>query len=201
MNSNEVAVNAEPGFVEKLVTKIIDNIQISINSVYIRYEDNISSIEPFAVGISFKGIQAATCNSNWETEFISDSAITHKLVLLEEISVFLDYGDKYLVKCEDFKELAQNDVHDHRYFVKPTSYRLEAVMNKDSKDLSIPQVTGKLENSEIEIGIETNQVTHILKVLEFMGIYSNFQSGVSNSDVDIEFSAEEAAIYRDIYKK
>ncbi|CAG9332100.1 unnamed protein product [Blepharisma stoltei] len=205
--SSEAAVNVEPGFVEKLVTKIVDNLQVSINSIYIRYEDDVSSTDAFAFGIAIKNVQAVTCNKNWQIEYISDAAITYKLVLLDDIRVFMDYGENFVIKSDSFDEflnLAYKEKTpqlNHRFLLKPTSYRLELIMNKNSKDLSLPQAFASLKNVEVDMGIETNQITHMLKILEFMALYANFQSGVSNSEVESEFSPEEASIYRELYKK
>lgn len=44
-------------FVEKLVTLIIKNLQVKINDIHIRYEDEFSNIDrPFAAGITLHGL-------------------------------------------------------------------------------------------------------------------------------------------------
>lgn len=37
-------VGTEPGFVEKLVTQIIRNVQLTVEDIHIRYEDNVSTV-------------------------------------------------------------------------------------------------------------------------------------------------------------
>ncbi|CAG9327163.1 unnamed protein product [Blepharisma stoltei] len=206
LNSSELSVNSDPGFTEKLVTKILDNLQITINSVYIRYEDSSSSISNFAIGLAIKSAQAITTNSQWNKEFVTDSAITYKLALLEDIRFFIDHGDS-LIKSDEvggFDSLARLEMSsplNHRFILSPSNFRLEMVMNKNPKDLTMPQVLANLYNTEINIGIETNQLTHLFKLVDFMTLYTNFRNGVVTSFIEIPFTNEEASAYRDIYKQ
>lgn len=47
--------------------KIIDNIQLSISNIHIRFEDTIRN--EFAWGFTVKSIEAFTCNSEWKKQF------------------------------------------------------------------------------------------------------------------------------------
>lgn len=56
----------DPTSVDKLIAKIIDNLQITIKNVYFRYEDQYSAVNQgsgrFAVGIMLKELSAYTTN-------------------------------------------------------------------------------------------------------------------------------------------
>jgi vacuolar protein sorting-associated protein 13A/C len=68
-------------FMSQLVTKIIDNVQVSIKNVHIRYEDNVSNPgHPFAAGVTLSEVSALSTNGEWEPTFISElTNTTHKV--------------------------------------------------------------------------------------------------------------------------
>jgi vacuolar protein sorting-associated protein 13A/C len=70
-------------FVNQLVTKIIDNVQISLKNVHVRYEDNVSNPEhPFAAGVTLSEISALSTSGDWEPTFISAlTNTTHKVCI------------------------------------------------------------------------------------------------------------------------
>lgn len=68
-------------FMNQLVTKIIDNVQVSIKNVHIRYEDNVSNPgHPFAAGVTLSEVSALSTNGEWVPTFISEMTnTTHKV--------------------------------------------------------------------------------------------------------------------------
>lgn len=46
-------IEKNPGWVEKMISRVVHNVQIEINDIYIRYEDLVSSNKKFALGIIF----------------------------------------------------------------------------------------------------------------------------------------------------
>ena len=77
-----------------MVNRIIDNIEIQLSNIYIRYEDSYSTphLGKFVVGILLKELITFTSGSDWKGKLmIHGGDITHKLVKLTHFSVFLDY--------------------------------------------------------------------------------------------------------------
>lgn len=64
LNSSALSGTSKPGFTDRLVVKIVDNLEISLKSIYIRYEDSLTDAD-FAIGVAIKEALAFTCNSNW----------------------------------------------------------------------------------------------------------------------------------------
>lgn len=69
------------GFISSLTTKIIDNLQVSIKNIHIRFEDNVSDPgHPFAAGITLKELSAVSTDGQWNPTFISEATNTiHKV--------------------------------------------------------------------------------------------------------------------------
>jgi vacuolar protein sorting-associated protein 13A/C len=80
------------GFLASFLAKLLNNIQVTIKDVHIRYEDNISVPgHPFAVGVTLSSFSAVSVNENWEPAFIEGSSKTvHKLAKLESLAGYFD---------------------------------------------------------------------------------------------------------------
>ena len=69
------------GFISQLTTKIVDNLQVSIKNIHLRFEDNVSDPgHPFAAGITLKELSAVSTDGDWKPTFISEMTSTiHKV--------------------------------------------------------------------------------------------------------------------------
>ncbi|CCJ30884.1 unnamed protein product [Pneumocystis jirovecii] len=131
-------------FVNSLITKIVDNLQIIIKNIHIRYEDNISDPEhPFSIGITLSGFSAISTNDKWEPIFIQNNVdFIHKLVTLDFLTIYWNV-DSYsfskkssseLLKC--FKDLIVRNCHtpNHQLILKPISGTGHITLNKNNVD-------------------------------------------------------------------
>ncbi|CAH1990127.1 unnamed protein product [Acanthoscelides obtectus] len=67
-----------------LVTEIIENLQLRIQDVHIRYEDNISvPSKCIAFGITIESLIAQSCDSNWQPGYVQASKSEESFKLLE----------------------------------------------------------------------------------------------------------------------
>jgi vacuolar protein sorting-associated protein 13A/C len=57
---------ADYTFVEKLVTQIIKNIQLNIKNIHIRYEDKVTSPNPFSLGITLSDLHVVSTDEAWK---------------------------------------------------------------------------------------------------------------------------------------
>lgn len=62
-------------FVEKLSIQIVKNIRFSIKNIHIRYEDEITSPNPFAIGVTLGQLEVVSTDENWQ-KAISTADIT-----------------------------------------------------------------------------------------------------------------------------
>lgn len=74
---------ADLTFTDKLTAQIINNVQIKISDIHIRYEDNISTSTPFAFGITLSNLSVHTTNENWVKCLVSESmSKIYKVILM-----------------------------------------------------------------------------------------------------------------------
>ena len=77
-------------FTDSLVTKIVDNLQITVKNIHIRYEDSISAPgHPFALGLTLEEFSATSTDGEWKPTYIQDTmGPTHKLAILGARAVY-----------------------------------------------------------------------------------------------------------------
>lgn len=211
MNSNELKDASSPGYFAGYATTIVNNIQISIKNIYIRYEDTISSSDSFAVGLSFKELTIQTCNSNWKPEYVSEYEICYKLIRIESFKLFCDFNVP-IVKFQEtykgdlskkFQELCSDDLLgkiEHNFILKPfTSYIKIKISTKTN--YTIPQFEIEFNSSALFLDFYSGQIKLFLKFGEFMKLYNVFKAGVEKSLNEKDLDDLSAETYMLNYKK
>lgn len=82
---------ADKSFTEKLVAQIINNVQIRIRNVHIRYEDRTTSTIPLALGVTLSGLAVHTTDVNWQKAFLSEAlSKVFKVAKLDGLAVYMN---------------------------------------------------------------------------------------------------------------
>ena len=97
-----------------LIGTVVENLQIEINSVHIRYEDDISIPgRPFACGFYLESLAAQTCDDAWSPKFVhrdpaapSQQIMAFKLVELQNMAAYFNF-DCDMLGDLDVKELKE----------------------------------------------------------------------------------------------
>ncbi|RKP03518.1 hypothetical protein CXG81DRAFT_9373 [Caulochytrium protostelioides] len=86
----------QSGFMASLVTKIVENVQISIKNIHIRYEDQVSHDRPFSAGITIEEVSAVTTNEDWEETIVHDiTKSINKLLRLKRAAIYLNTSQPF----------------------------------------------------------------------------------------------------------
>lgn len=104
---------ADKSFTEKLVAQIINNVQIRIRNVHIRYEDRSTSVIPFAFGITLGGLEVHTTNIDWEKAFVSETlSRIFKVAKLDGLAVYMNCNTRMFQSrpVDDFTQLFQDSI-------------------------------------------------------------------------------------------
>lgn len=158
-------------FTESMTTAIVDNLQISIKNIHIRYEDTIAAPgHPFALGLTLKEFSAVSTDEDWRPSFIqSTSGTTHKLAVLGELAFYWNTdatlfgtgkGSEVGAEAQqtdrdslidNFKQAIQ-DGKNHQYMLKPVSGRAAVELDK----------TGKIEKAKVKARLLFNELGFVL---------------------------------------
>eukprot|EP00833_Pecoramyces_ruminatium_P010854 jgi/Orpsp1_1/1184886/evm.model.c7180000091381.1 len=113
-------------YMTQLMAKIIDNLQISINNIHVRYEDQKSNFKsPFSIGLTISQLTACSSNEEWEKkEFVKESNTTYKLLNLEGLSLYWNTNSELFSNRSsyDFFDMMKIDFSSSIQFIlKPVS--------------------------------------------------------------------------------
>ncbi|KAI9292119.1 vacuolar protein sorting-associated protein vps13 [Neoconidiobolus thromboides FSU 785] len=97
-NTSQEEDAKQSSFTTQLVTKILDNLQVSIENIHLRYEDSISNPgHLFAIGVTLSQISAVSTDENWNEAIIdSASKVIHKLLTLKKFGIYWNTETKSL---------------------------------------------------------------------------------------------------------
>lgn len=180
----------QQSFTASLTTAIVDNLQVSIKNIHIRYEDAIATEgHPFAAGLTLKEISAVSTDEHWQPTFIQSTAsTTHKLAVLDSLGVYWNSDAKLygsgrgddenndidateLVK--KFKDAIENP-DNSQYLLKPVSGRAGLEMDKTGK-ADKPKIKARLLFQELGFIIDDEQYRDALMLVDLMHYFIRHQ--------------------------
>ncbi|EFA76521.1 hypothetical protein PPL_10289 [Heterostelium album PN500] len=187
-NNNDSDVIEQPqrsSFTESLRNKIVDNIQISIYNVHIRFEDTITnpSKPPYCFGLTLEHLKAQSTNEDWQPTFLhTPHTLVHKLITLSNLSVYWDTNmESPLLQCGHINELVSKMsslIHSksdskplHNYLLHPVCGSLKLLINNSVlPNKLIPAFTFNFEFNEINLELESHQYVGIMALVEWFSI-------------------------------
>ncbi|KAG0226679.1 hypothetical protein BGW42_003469 [Actinomortierella wolfii] len=168
-------------FLNQLITKVVDNLQVSINNIHVRYEDKLSNPEhPFSAGLTLSKLSAVSTDGEWTPTFIHDEANTiHKLATLESLALYWNTDTRSLAgksKDESLKEFidliakAEYVPEEHQYILKPVSGTGKIKLNKRYGG-NVPKAGASLDFDELGFVVDDDQYRNMLLMF---GLFHSF---------------------------
>ena len=184
-------------FTQSLVTKIVDNLQVTVKNIHVRYEDSISAPgHPFALGITLEEFSAISTDGDWQPTFIQDSAkTTHKLATLGALAVYWNTDTKLMgpgreaqtpgqeltphdEMLEKFKTMIAKSEGElpgnHQFILKPVSGQAKLEMDKTG-DAQVPKFKANLLFDEIGLVLDDNQYRDALMMVDLFHYFIRHQ--------------------------
>eukprot|EP00051_Salpingoeca_urceolata_P024411 m.428631 g.428631 ORF g.428631 m.428631 type:complete len:3311 (+) comp20233_c0_seq24:244-10176(+) len=175
--AKEAAKNADQetdsSFSSRLVASIINNIQVRVENIHIRYEDATSNPgHPFAFGITLSSLSAESTNEKWEAAFLKGQpTFVHKLVDQDSFSIYLNTDVKDMLtplpveeKRKRMRELIPRAGRpvDHQYLLAPVSLQVKVVLNTKGESANAPQTTAAISIFHFGICLDQDQYNDVL---------------------------------------
>ncbi|KAG8981485.1 hypothetical protein FRB94_008774 [Tulasnella sp. JGI-2019a] len=168
------------GFVQALFGTILNNLQITIKNIHIRYEDNVSVPgHPFAAGITLAEFTARTTDGQWQSSFIPAGAgAIFKLAKLESLALYFNTDEKSISGLESkeflstFKSLiADRDrTPDHQYLLRPVTGEARIIMNK-KVDKETPHVDVEVHFEDLGFILDDDQYRDTISMIDMYHFY------------------------------
>ncbi|KAA1471483.1 DUF1162-domain-containing protein [Dentipellis sp. KUC8613] len=171
----------EQGLLASLVAKIVNNLQVTIKNIHIRYEDKISVPgHPFAAGITLAGFSAISVNEEWLPAFIESTAgSVHKLSKLESLAVYFDTdtesiaGLPYEKSLQVFTDMIarQDHTQGHQFILRPVTGEGRIIMNH-KLDKERPKFDVQLLFNEIGVALDDDQYRDAISLVDMFHFYT-----------------------------
>ena len=180
-------------FTDSLVTAIVDNLQVVIKNIHLRYEDSIAAPgHPFALGLTLKEFSAVSTDEKWTPTFIKGtSGTTHKLASLKSLAFYWNtdatlFGTgrgaevgaeaqkidhhKLIDKFREAIEKGEN----HQYMLKPITGRAAITMDKTGK-VDKPKIKARLFFDELGFILDEDQYRDALMMVDLFHYFLRHQ--------------------------
>ncbi|KAE9408077.1 vacuolar protein sorting-associated protein vps13 [Gymnopus androsaceus JB14] len=166
----------QQGLWSSLTAKIINNLQITVKNIHIRYEDKMSVPgHPFAAGITLAGFTAVSVNEEWQPTFIESTAgAIHKLAKLQSLALYFDTDSPSMAGLP-LKEAVEK-------------FNKMVIMNHKF-DNSTPRFDVQLLFDEIGIALDDNQYRDVISLLDMYHVYIRQHQYRKYRPSDAEFAA------------
>ncbi|CAO1638595.1 unnamed protein product [Sympodiomycopsis kandeliae] len=181
MNMSAEEAQKNESFTSSLVTKIVDNLQITVRNIHVRYEDSLSNPQhPFSAGFTLAEFSAVSTDANWNPTFIQNSAEgIHKLARLESLSLYWDTDSESLAgyqtneSQEKFSALIPREGQEpsHQYVLKPVSGAGRLIMrHKMTPDIA--KLDAQLLFDELGFALDDEQYRDVISVADLFHFYT-----------------------------
>ncbi|KAK8040003.1 vacuolar protein sorting-associated protein vps13 [Apiospora rasikravindrae] len=162
-------------FTESLVTKIVDNLQVTVKNIHVRYEDSISAPgHPFALGITLEEFSAVSTDGEWKPTFIQNSTkTTHKLAKLGALAVYWNTDTKLFGSGREVPGKGDAELK-HQFILKPVSGQAKIELDKTG-DAHVPKFKGNLLFDEIGVVLDDDQYRDSLMMVDLFHYFIRHQ--------------------------
>lgn len=151
-------------FLSKMMQTILNNIQMEIRDVHIRYEDTVTASLPFYCGLTIESVSAHSTDDEWNEIFVDSSSaekVVHKHFELQSFAIYWNKGEHGLFLDSPLSFSSANELSrkmqeliysksnsnfpKHQYLLQPIVASLKLRINNekriDHSDLGIPDFT------------------------------------------------------------
>lgn len=165
----------QQSFTESLVSKVVDNLQVTIKNIHVRYEDQKSFRDhPFSLGLSLAELSAVSTDSDWNPSFLHEnSTITHKLATLSSLSIYWNSDNEAVQDSPDILKFMASvpgqTIEDFQYILRPVSGVGHITLNKLAQDG--PSAKAQLIFDNLGFVLDSDQYRDVLGVAEMYNHY------------------------------
>lgn len=151
-----------------MIQTIVDNVQISIENIHIRYEDNITAPQrPFSIGFTLAELSAASTDRDWSPNVTSPDADTiFKLLKLRHFGMYCSTDDDPDASPESLLlaiSKSQDNLFDKQFILNPVSGDGKLVWLK-KVNTARPQYDLSVDFKDIAFNLDDTQYATFISV-------------------------------------
>ncbi|MCJ1358957.1 MAG: hypothetical protein MMC33_008957 [Icmadophila ericetorum] len=177
-------------FMSGVISLVVDNLQISVKNIHVRYEDSTSVPgHPFSIGLKLPLLSAVSTDENWTPTFIKAAEkVSRKLVKLTSMAIYWNTDSELFGKGMSPREGSEPKRPEHvellvkfrdgleqdegfQYVLRPISGRAGVTMDKTGK-VEIPKTKARLIFNELAFVLDDDQYRDTLMLLDFFHYFT-----------------------------
>eukprot|EP00727_Mastigamoeba_balamuthi_P013170 m51a1_g8476 hypothetical protein (937) ;mRNA; r:503405-507339 len=174
------------GLASRIAMKVIDNLQVRVGKVHVRYEDaSLELKQKMALGATLEGLTLLSANNGWEPAFVEGLAPTelrNKIVELKSLSLYLDPAaeplgllapEQLFQALEGLIPTATGPASplQKKLVLKPVCANLRATLCVESGRYDVPRAVADAVIPNISLALEEEQLRAALHVAATMAEY------------------------------
>ena len=195
-SSSNGSKNTRATLVQQLTTKIIDNLEITLKNVHIRYEDSQTIPgTPFSAGITLNSFTLSTCDEKWHERYVARD-INLASTSIRKLAKLHNFGLYWMTKSvvfsdQNFKEWSKSmqdliypgdgttngsgsgttSIFDTvQYILHPAnSLTVRHTHNERSLE-NLPKFDMVVESTDLPLSIDRAQFLQLLRTCEMIGV-------------------------------
>ncbi len=162
-------------FASQLIAKILDNLQVTIENIHVRFEDSTSCSDGlYSMGVMLNGLSAVSADAEWiETFLVNASEAVNKVMKLDSFAVYWNAADESMQSLADdelFDRLRANiGSQANNYVVSPVSGSGRATIRKRFEE-GLPKTWLSLVFESFKLDIDEAQYYGILSALSALSL-------------------------------
>ena len=180
MSKNVKQEEIPSSYKEKLTKLIVDNMQITINNIHVRFENEKNN---YAFGITLESFVMSTTDDQWKKNFLNRTEIENKekpinkLLSIKNLRIYWSYAEKIFHQKENaLKEKILKSLENLSNNTKNQMLNINAeakiIHNKNTNNFKIPETSLNLQLKTIDFVISQTQLQQMIRLVEFFQSYS-----------------------------
>ncbi|KAI5634491.1 vacuolar protein sorting-associated protein 13D [Phthorimaea operculella] len=160
-----------------LLANIVENLQLKLNDVHIRFEDGITCAPSvFACGLTVEALAAESCDAEWRRGVAllppaDPDGCSFKILELQKLAVYWDpvtSPNDLLANCsisELTERMTQTWLASHRYMLEPASATARVRRERTAQPLrsrTRPRLTAHLTLNTVALNLNSRQYSEIV---------------------------------------
>eukprot|EP00658_Telonema_sp_P-2_P020265 TRINITY_DN18012_c0_g1_i1.p1 TRINITY_DN18012_c0_g1~~TRINITY_DN18012_c0_g1_i1.p1 ORF type:complete len:587 (+),score=173.98 TRINITY_DN18012_c0_g1_i1:91-1851(+) len=194
----------EDGWSDKLIARVIDNLEISIKRIHIRFEDTSLFVlddapaTPFCLGIHVSSLNMYTTDEHGNKIFTTNQNTVVKSLELTGLGVYcnaltdhvstwnvnVDNWDQFLVDMTE--SIAGGSHSKHHYLISPADCSMKWTQRKAGAAAGEPKNHVMMQTSKVELHVAAQQLWALLSMFEYTEYFrrwDQYRNGTGYQDL------------------
>lgn len=152
--------------------RIYDNVQLHLNNIKIRYEDDITIPKtPFVAGINIDRISLESTDEGWVPKFISGGDESFRMITIGNFSAYWNIGQ--FEEITTLENLERFSVPLDEFLVAPVNAKAKLTINKNHLPTpDKPKIKANIEVEDFTVNLNDKQYKQVFSLLDVWYAYS-----------------------------